>query len=247
MKQRLRGLASGHSAMGPRGAGLMVQRATAARAAVALILLGAVAGCGAAVGSHPINSGQSSFSILRSARSANDAIPPWIARRLSESGNPPLLSRTDLREARKVLPHQEGWLVPAGEGNLCLVGVVQPLVPEINGQRLPPVSKRSCASEAKAEAGELFETQSLSTTFAKRLPTRVDGIVPDGVRHVTVHFLGGASRVLPVKRNSYETIVVNPYSLSFVAHRGGRRQRYILSVPTAAGASPAPYANGSNN
>lgn len=69
-----------------------------------------------------------------------------------------------------------------------------------------------------------------STTLAKRLPTRVDGIVPDGVHHVIVRSIGDASRAVPVARNAYEVIVVNPRSVSFVAEQAGHRRRYV--VPT---------------
>ncbi|HEV7481706.1 MAG TPA: hypothetical protein VGO13_01265 [Solirubrobacterales bacterium] len=86
-----------------------------------------------------------------------------------------------------------------------------------------------------------METQSLSTTFAKRLPTRVDGIVPDGVHHVVIDStIKGASKAVPVVRNAYEAIVVNPRSVSFVAEQAGRRRRYAVLTPSAAGGRPYP-------
>jgi hypothetical protein len=144
---------------------------------------------------------------------------------------------TDIREARKVLSKQEGWLIPAAEGKLCLVRVVYPLVPRSNGKRLPPSLSQTCASETEAVDGRLLETQSLSTTLAQRLPTRVDGIVPNGVHRVTVRSSDGASRTVPVARNAYEVIVVNPRSVAFVAERAGRR-RYIVRTPSVAGGKP---------
>jgi hypothetical protein len=85
-----------------------------------------------------------------------------------------------------------------------------------------------------------METQSLSTTFAKRLPTRVDGVVPDGVHHVVVRSIGDASKAVPVVRNAYEAIVVNPRSVSFVAAQAGRRRRYVVLTLSAAGGRPYP-------
>lgn len=139
-----------------------------------------------------------------------------------------------------MLSDQQGWLLPAPESDLCLVRVVYPLVPEINGESLPPSASRECSSEAAAEAGRLFGSQSLSTTFVKRLPTRVDGIVPDGVHYVTVHFAGDASKKVAVVRNAYEVIVINPHSVSFLATRTGHRQRYIVAMPSLTGAKKQP-------
>jgi hypothetical protein len=244
MKQRPCVPAIGHTAVCPTGAGPIARRIRAAGTAVILILLFAVAGCGTADHPQPAIPHRSAFSVLRSSPSVEDAIPLWVVRRLSESDKPPVLSAADFADARRVLPRQKGWLAPAPEGELCLVRVAYPLVREMDGERLPPLAGRLCLSETEAEAGRLFETQSLSTTFAKRLPTRVVGIVPDGVHQVTVRFLGGASRKVAVKRNGYETVVINPRSLSFVAKRGGRRRRYVISLPTVAGASPTPYRGG---
>lgn len=205
------------------------------------MLLVGVAGCGSADDPPLATSSQSALDVLRAPRSNRDAVPPWVVRHLLTKGEEPALSITDIHSARRVLPHQKGWLVSAPEDELCLVRVVYPLVFEIDGEHLPPSVIRSCSTEAAAEAGRLFETQSLSTTFAKRMPTRVDGIVPNGVPQVTVRFAGSGSKKVAVKRNAYETIVINPRSVSFVAKRTGRWQRYVIPLPSVAGASPTPY------
>lgn len=208
--------------------------------AIVMLLVGAT-GCGAADGPQPATPSQSAFAVLESQRSNRDMVPPWVVRRLLKA-NEPMLSAADIQGARRVLPHQEGWLIPGPEDGLCLVRVIYPLVSEVNGEQFPPSVSLSCSSQAKAEAGQLFETQSLSTTFAKRSPTRVDGIVPNGVRSVTVRFAGSASKKVAVERNAYETIVINPRLVSFVAKRTGRRRRrHVIPLPSVAGASPTPY------
>jgi hypothetical protein len=181
----------------------------------------------------------STFSVLQATRSSRDAVPPWAARHLLEEDEP-RLSKTDLRDARRVLPNQQGWLVPAPGGKLCLARLVYPLVPRSHGKPVPPIVNRACSGEAEASMGRLMETQSLSTTFASRLPTRVDGIVPDGVHHVVINSSVDGTKTVSVARNAYELIVVNPRSVSFVTDLPGHRQRYIVQTPTVVGAKPYP-------
>lgn len=165
-------------------------------------------------------------------------MPSWVIHDLLLDSEP-TLSTTDLRAARRVLAHQRGWLIPAAGNELCLARVVNPLVPEIDGQLLHPSVERSCASKTEAAAGRLSEAQSLSTTFRKHMPTRVVGIVPDGVNEVTIHLDGGASAQVAVAHNSYEDVLVNPSSVSFTATTSNRR--YVVPVSSVAGASGTPY------
>jgi len=227
-----------HTASWSRGAGSIAFTRLAIGA-----LLAALAGCGAAHRSQLPKPGPSAFAVLRAPGSVDDAVPSWVAHYLVE-GAEPTLSAEDIAGARRVLANQQGWLVPAPENELCLALVVEPLVSETGGERLYPSVKRSCASQAEAEQGRLSETQSLSTTFAKRLPTRVVGIVPDGVREVTIHWAGGASTRVAVARNAYEDIVINPSSVSFMATRSGHRHRYVVPLSSVAGARPTPYQAG---
>jgi hypothetical protein len=205
---------------------------------LAIGLLG-LAGCGGSPNRQAASAAYSPpFAVLQSPATRVDALRPLAAQYLLKARKP-AFSITDIRDAREVLSKQEGWLIPAAEGKLCLVRVVYPLVPRSNGKRLPPSISQTCASEADAVDGRLLETQSLSTTFAKRLPTRVDGIVPDGVHHVLVgSTIDGASKAVPVVRNAYEVIVVNPRSVTFVAEQAGRRRRYIVRTPSVAGGKP---------
>jgi hypothetical protein len=219
----------------------MVAACLRARVPAALVLafgLIGLAGCGGSRNRQAAGSARSSpFAVFQSPATRRDALPPSMARYLLTASKP-AFSITDIRDARKVLSKQEGWLIPAAEGELCLARVVYPLLPTNNGKRLPPSLSQTCASETEAVDGRLLETQSLSTTFAKRLPTFVDGIVPDGVHHVVVRSIGDASKAVPVVRNAYEVIVVNPRSVTFVAEQAGRRRRYIVRTPSVAGGKP---------
>lgn len=209
-------------------------------AGIAAVVLIGLSGCGTDDVSQPASYGRPAFGVFHTVRSKADVLPTWAISRLLEIHEKPFLSSRSLRAARRVLSHQEVWLVPA-EGDVCLVGVVYPLVPEMNGERLPPSVGRLCLSEAAAEKGQLFEVRSLSTTIARRLPMRVEGIVPDGVHRVTIRYLRGASRTEAVTRNAYEATVVNPHTLSFVTDTGGQPKRHVISLPSVAGASPTPY------
>lgn len=212
------------------------------RLAIAALVV-TLAGCGATRKSQPPKLSPSAFAVLRAPASVDDAVPPWVAHYLVQ-GAEPTLSARDIGGARRVLANQLGWLVPAPEDELCLARVVAPLVSELGGERLYPSVKRSCVSRAEAEQGRLSETQSLSTTFAKRLPTRVVGIVPDGVREVTIHWAGGASTRVAVARNAYEDVVVNPNSVSFTATAGGRSHHYVVPLSSVAGTRLTPYQTG---
>ncbi len=176
--------------------------------------------------------------MLNAPQSPADAVPSWVEHELTENGEP-LLSRADVSRARAVLP-DEGWLIPYGASSVCLVRVIEPLVPELDGKRLYPSVTRSCATDVQAAQGHLTETQSLSTTFAKRLRTRVVGVVPDNVPDVVLRFDGRSSTRVPVMRNAYEAVLVNPNQVSFEVHAGRHRRRYVESLASVAGASPRP-------
>ena len=111
-------------------------------------------------------------------------------------------------------------------------------MPEANGQRLYPSVKRSCVPRAEAEQGRLAETLSLSPNFAKRVPTRVTGIVPNGVSEVTIRGASATAKVAVI-RNAYEDILINPRSVSFTATVDGHRRHYVVPLASAAGSSRA--------
>jgi hypothetical protein len=203
----------------------------AATQVVTAFLLVALAGCGTASKLHvpkslpkPVSS---PFAVMRTPASSDDTLPQWVARSLT-NGDEPTLSTQDLKGARRVLANQQGWLVPAPEDELCLVRVIQPLASEAGGTHLYPSVKRACANQAETDNGRLVETQSLSTTVAECVPTRVVGIVPNSVSEVTIKGAGGASTRVDVERNAYEDVLINPSSVSFAATEDGHGHRYVV-------------------
>lgn len=75
------------------------------------------------------------------------------------------------------------------------------------------------------------------------MPTRVTGIVPDGVSEVTIRGAGATAKVAVI-RNAYEDILINPSSVSFTATADGHRRHYVVSLASAAGTRPTPYRTG---
>ncbi len=206
-----------------------------------LVLAIGVAGCGIGQnGVSTVKAQSSAFAVLNTARTSADTVPSRLAGDLLKKGEPSL-SPTAIHNARRVIPNKQVWLVPAPEGVLCLVRVVYPLIAlGTRGERLPPVLRGACSSEKAAETGRLMATQSLIATFAKLVPTRVYGIVPNGVRHVVARSSGKAARTVAVQRNAYEFTMINPRSVSFVTSSGGHQRRYLIPTPTVAGAKPYP-------
>jgi hypothetical protein len=85
-------------------------------------------------------------------------------------------------------------------------------------------------------AGQLLEVQSLSTRLGRRLPVRVDGVVPDGVSRVTIELESGESEKVPVARNGYEAVALDPLRVTFVQRMGAGLRRRALRLPLLAGA-----------
>jgi hypothetical protein len=207
-----------------------------------VLVLGCLGGCGSSKKPRRLSSAvsASAFAVLQTPDSASEAMPSWVSHDLVANGEPSL-SSADVRGARRVLANQQAWLIPAPEGKLCLARIVDPLVSQINGERLYPSLTRSCASLAETEAGQLHESQSLSTSFKRRMPTRVVGVVPDGVSKVTINYEGGASTEVTVTRNAYEDVLINPSSVSFTATASSHSHRYVFKLSSVAGASSTPY------
>ena len=146
----------------------------------------------------------SAFGILRSPRSAADdfrAIRPGTG----PLGANPSLARTALRPTeRDGLAPRLVSVVPAS-GAVCL--------------RLLITSAESrwwCAGEAAADRGAL----TVALLPAGPVPHQrsrqfVVGLVPDGVRSVTIGSFGGDGHKVRVSRNVYATEVFAPASISF--------------------------------
>ncbi|HEX4032947.1 MAG TPA: hypothetical protein VHX66_00750 [Solirubrobacteraceae bacterium] len=155
------------------------------------------------------------FAILRAPRTAADdfrSIRPGAG----PLGANPSLARTALRPAtHDGLAPLLVSVVPAG-GAVCL--------------RLLITSRESrwwCAAEAAASRGAL----TVALLPAGPLPNQrtrqfVVGLVPDGVRSVTITSFGGSGHKVPVRRNVYATEMFAPTAISFeLPGRGTVRAR----------------------
>jgi hypothetical protein len=125
------------------------------------------------------------------------------------------------------------WLVPAADGELCLVHLIHPLIARIAGRVLAPAVARACAGGEEAERGQLLEVRSLTLgAYADR--AELLGVVPDGVRAVSVERAGVLAPVtVPVARNAYRAIVREPTSVRF---RDGHVVRSLSVTLVRAGA-----------
>jgi hypothetical protein len=168
--------------------------------------------------------------ILRRARTAVDALPPWNAYAATHSpmaanGVNPLLSR-------RAMGFTEGgaWLIP-GNGTICLetanaAGIRQALQTMPAGASASresahirgAVGNTACATNADANRGF-----SAGTAGSAQDPGVVAtaGIVPDGVESVTVTLSRGDEVKLPVHENVYMGEVRGwPASVSFLGPHG---------------------------
>jgi hypothetical protein len=211
------------------------------RASSALCLSWAISlsSCGAdTLGPSPSTGVTSGVGVLSVGRSPDDLLPPEVLMFLSESVRPEY-TPADLRAARRVLANEPGWLLPAADGEICLVRVVYPLLSGSGSASLPPTDSQVCESESGVLGGRLVETQSLSATSAQGM-TRVVGVVPDGVAKVLVVLAGGATAVVPVQRNAYEVIVRGPVAVRFVRRQDSRVTAHRIELSIFGGRRVAP-------
>jgi hypothetical protein len=211
------------------------------RASFALFLGGAIflSSCGMeTLGPSASARVTSGIGVLSVGRSPDDLLPPEVVMFLSGSVRPEY-TPADLRAARRVLANEPGWLLPAADGEICLVRVVYPLLSGSGRASLPPTDSQVCEPGAGVLDGHLVETQSLSATPAQGV-TRVVGIVPDGVAKVLVVLAGGATAMVPVQRNAYEVIVREPVAVRFVRRHGSRVTAHRIELSTFGGRRVAP-------
>jgi hypothetical protein len=160
------------------------------------------------------------------AHRADDALPPELTAALTGGGSPQF-STADIGAARRVLASAPVWLVPASPDKACIVRIVYPL-PEFRG-KYPPAFVHTCVTESEAQEGALVETQILGIS-ARTSPTRVIGIVPDGVGLVTITASRGPSATVPVVRNAYEATLAKPTTVIFRVRYHGQTVRRTISV-----------------
>lgn len=150
-----------------------------------------------------------------------------------------MLTQASEHEARRLpLRTPAAWLVPAADERLCLLYTVNALTLGPGGRPLPPAVVQHCATGAAATAGRLVVTQSLSPSDpAGSGAILVVGVVPDGVRRVSVISGDGHETVAAVRRNSYAATIVDPTAVTFSDHVGNgtlSRQVPIASIDSRA-------------
>lgn len=207
----------------------------------------ALAGCGAAGhgrAARPV-AGQLSrpprFAVFSQTAASQEALPAEAAADLRQSAQP-RFSAAGIGMAARVLPGNSAWLVPAANGEVCLVRIVYPQVATLRGQPVPPAVGRDCVPEAVAQQGRLLETQTLGGVLHGAVRSNVFGIVPDGVRAVAIVSRGGESQTVAVERNAYEALAVEPSAVRFVQRQGSRSWHRSVAVVSfnANSASPRP-------
>jgi len=167
-----------------------------------------------------------------------DRVSHEVATALSQNLRPEFSTR-DIHAARRVLLDHPGWLVPAEDGEVCLVHVIYPTVTELGGAALPPATAEVCAPEAVVLAEGIVESQSLTSgTYART--ARIVGVVPNDVGTVTITSRAGERTPVTVIRNAYEAILEEPVAVSFVVHRRGHPYTHAVGVRMVQARSRAP-------
>ena len=144
------------------------------------------------------------FAILRRPRTAADAFAE-IHPGAGPFGANPMLARTALAPARPggVVPRLVS-VVPAA-GNVCL-RILEAV----------RVAQWWCTPTARARRGALIVALLPPAPTPAAASTQfVIGLVPDGVRSVTVDGLGGGGHKLAVRRNVYATALYGPQKITF--------------------------------
>jgi hypothetical protein len=180
---------------------------------------------------------------LGEARTSSDLLPKEVVTALTQSVQPEF-SGADIRSARRVLPLNPGWLVPAVDGQTCLVRLIYPLIPAEHGIALSPTPSYTCASEAATQEGHLVETQSLTTSGTGTTDARVVGVVPNGVTSVTLVSRGGRATAVPVFRNAFEAIAWEPIVLRFAVRDGNHTVERSIRLSNFSSAKVAPRTTG---
>jgi hypothetical protein len=180
------------------------------------------------------------FAVLDSKRTVEDAVPS-VRHGPSAGSQVPLSGDAGVDAARRL--SSTSWLAPMSGGRLCLVYIVKALTRGPGGSPLPPALVQQCATVSAAVAGLLVVTQSLSpSSRAGSGAVSILGVVPDGVRRVSVIGRDGHTTSLLVRHNSYAGTVVDPTAVSFSDHVGNTTVSQLIPVASFDGrlARPVP-------
>jgi len=169
------------------------------------------------------------FAVLRRNAGASDRLPPRAAALVkgwSTATSGVALSADSARRlpSRDVAPM---WLL-AGRGVTCLLST------QLLPGRSEPAYSLVCPNTARAVAGFLVTTFTGIGHNSGRIT--VEGVVPDGVRAVTVNAQRNRHYRLAVHENVYATLGYGPQSITF------RRSSvtHTVPLPLAPGSAPPP-------
>lgn len=144
------------------------------------------------------------LSILRRRVTVRDRIPPEALPYFGPRTEFGRGTGVDLRLARRVrIATNAAWLLPARHGRLCLI--INTYEDSVRVLRLKPSYVTSCGTRRDAAAGRFILTMTSGTPSAlpgdhRRL---LVGIVPDGVKSVTLALASGVPRTVAPAENVY--------------------------------------------
>jgi hypothetical protein len=169
---------------------------------------------------------------------AEEVLPAAVTEFLSNASEPGF-APADRRKARRVLANQPGWLIPASDGELCLVRVTYP-ISDAGGRDLSPAVSDQCEPTEAVQAGKLVEVQTLGASAAAAPMRLVVGIAPEGVSVVKIEAKNGSVASVPVNQNAYEATVRMPTRVLFTRTIGLRTVQGSVTLPKIGGAGGSP-------
>jgi hypothetical protein len=174
------------------------------------------------------------FAVFDDAPTPSDALTGEVAGTLSRSVQPEF-GKAEIADARRVLANDPGWLVPAANGEICLVQLIYPVIGAVHGEVLPPTPETACQPEALVEAGQLVGTHSLSASLTQATDSNVTGVAPNGVATVKIISSRGRSTSVDVIRNAYEVVVADPIAVRFTTTSHGKPITHTVRLTTFSG------------
>jgi hypothetical protein len=151
--------------------------------------------------------------LMRTPQTPSDAVPPAVTKQLLDNEVHQHFKMADIGAARRVSPNEPFWLIPASNGELCLVGLIFPIASGSSDRALPPATSAQCATTTATLDGRLIYTQALVATVGQPPITRIVGIVPDGVQYVKIILAHSRPVIAAVIRNAYEVIALDPVAV----------------------------------
>lgn len=137
------------------------------------------------------------FAVFQRSRTSTDAVPAGIEANFSAAAgaNPTLSRKAEGADGT-------AWLIP-GNGTMCMIA---------KSATIPRDTGSACVPATDAAKGEL-KTEEYGPHEASKVdeaPDFVSGLVPNGVKEVTLHLSNGGTVAAPVHENVYMQEVKGP-------------------------------------